>query len=423
MKSVFHRRFGGASGSRTLMEDLGRALARGDSLMLGGGNPSRIPRVEELLRARMREIVEDADAFGRAFGQYDPPQGDPAFIDALADMLRRECGWQVSARNIALTTGSQSAFFALFNLFAGDCVDGIHRRILFPLTPEYIGYADLGLSDGLLRAFRPGIQMLDHRMFKYRVDFDALRVDADVGALCVSRPTNPTGNVLTDDEIDRLARIAAGRGLRLVIDNAYGVPFPGILFTGATPVWTEDLIVCMSLSKLGLPAVRTGIVIAAEEVIDALTGVTAATGLAPSSVGPALMVDMVRSGRITQLAREVIGPYYRARMQQALEWLHAALDGCDYRVHVPEGAIFLWLWLPGLPVSSQIVYERLKERGVLVLSGHWFFPGLDEPWAHRDECLRLTYSQDPDVVRRGIAIMGEEIRRLCDGAGRGGPAR
>lgn len=74
--------------------------------------------------------------------------------------------------------------------------------------------------------------------------------------------------------------------------------------------------------------------------------------------------------------------------------------------------MFLWLWFPGLPVSSRQVYQRLKERGVVVVAGDYFFPGLVPGWHHSDECLRLTYSQDEAEVRRGIGIIAEEIRTV-----------
>ncbi len=47
--------------------------------------------------------------------------------------------------------------------------------------------------------------------------------------ICVSRPTNPTGNVITDEELLKLDALNQ-HGIPLVIDNAYGVPFPGIIF-------------------------------------------------------------------------------------------------------------------------------------------------------------------------------------------------
>ena len=66
--------------------------------------------------------------------------------------------------------------------------------------------------------------------------------------------------------------------------------------------------------------------------------------------------------------------------------------------------------MPGLAISSEELYERLKRRGVLVLSGHYFFPGLTEDWQHKHECLRITYSMNDDVVSEGIKLIAEEVK-------------
>ncbi|MDR8383226.1 aminotransferase class I/II-fold pyridoxal phosphate-dependent enzyme, partial [Acinetobacter baumannii] len=100
----------------------------------------------------------------------------------------------------------------------------------FPLTPEYIGYADAGLEEDLFVATRPNIELLPEGQFKYHVDFEHLQVTEETGMICVSRPTNPTGNVITDEELIKLDALANQHGVPLVIDNAYGVPFPGSIF-------------------------------------------------------------------------------------------------------------------------------------------------------------------------------------------------
>ncbi|MCC7412566.1 MAG: valine--pyruvate transaminase [Gammaproteobacteria bacterium] len=413
--SRFGRKFSRETGARLLMDDLGAALAGTRPMhMLGGGNPSHIPAVQERLRARLRRLVDDPAEFARVIGNYDAPQGEREFIHALAALLRREYGWDVGPENIVLTTGSQGGFFALFNMLAGDCEDGLHRRILLPMTPEYVGYADLGLRDDFFTARRPNIELLPDHMFKYHVDFDAIEFDATVSAICVSRPTNPTGNVITNDEVHKLSRLAGAHGVPLILDNAYGMPFPRIIFTDAEPLWNENIVLCMSLSKIGLPAVRTGIVVARPDIVDVLVSINAVLHLATGSIGPALMLDLVRSGEIIDMCRRHVTPYYRSRMEQALAWVHEAMAGSDYRVHVPEGAIFLWLWFPGLPITSAELYRRLKARGVLVLPGHYFFNGIEPGWAHRDECIRVTYSQSPEGVRAGIEVIAEEVRRAFD---------
>lgn len=416
--SNFGQRFTHRSGILQLMDDLGKAMSgNSDMLMLGGGNPGHIPEVQTYFRQRMEQILNEKDSFEKLIGNYDPPQGDFAFTSALADLLKKTYGWNIGPENIALTLGSQSSFFLLFNLFAGEFSDGKKKKILFPLAPEYIGYSDLGLSDNFFTAQRPSIEHIDNHTFKYHVDFDALKITDDIGAICVSRPTNPTGNVLTDDEINHLMSLSEQHQIPFIIDNAYGLPFPNIIFTEAEPVWNDNTTLCMSLSKLGLPGTRTGIVIANAEIIEAITGMNAIFNLATSGFGAQLAIDMVKSGEIISLSKDLITPYYQQKAEQAIKWLSESLQGYDFHLHKAEGALFLWLWLRELPISSEELYDRLKERGVLVVSGHYFFPGLeDDNWQHKYECIRITYSQDDLTVKKGLKIIAEEVRLAYDTA-------
>jgi len=70
----------------------------------------------------------------------------------------------------------------------------------------------------------------------------------------------------------------------------------------------------------------------------------------------------------------------------------------------------LWLWCKNLPIHSQELYERLKQRGVIVVSGHHFFFGSE--WPHSQQCLRLNYSQSPEVVSEGLKIIAAELRAI-----------
>jgi valine--pyruvate aminotransferase len=413
--SKFGQKFTGPSGILTLMDDLGRAMSSSEPmLMLGGGNPAQIPAVQAVFRRRMEQILATPGDFERLIGNYDPPQGKPQFLEALAHLLQSRFGWPVTAKNIALTHGSQTAFFFLFNMVAGEFTGGRRKKILLPLAPEYIGYADVGLTDDFFTANRPDFEFLDAHTFKYHIDFDSVAVTDDIGAICVSRPTNPTGNVLTETEIARLSELARRHNIPFIIDNAYGLPFPNIIFSEAAPIWDEHIILCMSLSKLGLPAVRTGIVIANEQVIEAMTAINAIASLAPGGIGAELVLDMLRSGEIIRLSRDVIKPFYRQRAEQAAAQLIDQLDDLPFYVHKPEGAIFLWLWFKDMPITSQELYERLKQRRTLVIAGQHFFPGLAGEWRHKHECIRVTYSQDEAVVREGLQIIVEEVKRAYD---------
>ena len=409
--SAFGENFADHSGINELMADLGEAMAgKRDLMMLGGGNPAHIPEVQVYFRKRMQNILDGGQEFEHLVGDYDSPRGENRFIDALVKLFRQEFGWQLTERNICITNGSQSAFFILFNFLAGKFSDGSFKKILLPIAPEYIGYADQGIDGNIFSARKPGIEYIDDHTFKYHVDFDQLAIDDSISAICVSRPTNPTGNVLTNEEVDKLRTLARQRQIPLIIDNAYGTPFPNIIFTDARALWDENIILSMSLSKLGLPGCRTGILIGNEKIIAAVAAGNAIQNLSTGSFGPTLVLDMVQSGEITRISRELIQPYYQQRAQQAIEWFHEALGDLPHYVHKAEGAIFLWLWFPKLPISSNELYRRLKKRGVLVISGSYFFPGLEEDWQHTKECIRVTYSQEPEVVKRAIGIIAEEVR-------------
>jgi valine--pyruvate aminotransferase len=408
--SVFGEKFTRFSGITRLMGDMNDGLRTPGAVMLGGGNPAQIPEMQ----AYFQELLGDMLAEGKlaeALCNYDGPQGKDVLRHALAKMLNEEQGWELTADNIALTNGSQSAFFYLFNLFAGRRSDGSLSKVLFPLAPEYLGYADAGVEEDLFVSAKPNIELLPEGQFKYHVDFDHLNIGNDIGLICVSRPTNPTGNVLTDEELFRLDALAQQHDIPLLIDNAYGVPFPGIVFTDATPLWNPNIILCMSLSKLGLPGSRCGIVAADEKIIKAISNMNGIISLSPGSVGPAMASEMIARGDLLRLSQEVIRPFYYQRVQETIATLRRYLPEERCLIHKPEGAIFLWLWFKDLPITTEVLYQRLKQRGVLMVPGDYFFPGLEQPWAHTQQCMRMNYVPEASQIERGVAILAEEIER------------
>jgi len=402
------------SGILSLMDDLGRAMSQdGDICMMGGGNPARISAVEKVWRRRMEEILDEGDLFERMLANYDTPQGQFKFIDALVGFLNDRLGWNLTEKNIAITNGSQNAFFYLFNLLAGDHAVNTSKKILLPLSPEYIGYADQGVHEDMFVSYRPEIEHLSGHRFKYHVDFNHVVVDEQVAAICASRPTNPTGNVLTDDEVHRLTELAEQHDIPLILDNAYGAPFPGIIFSDIKPTWSKTMILVLSLSKLGLPGTRTGIVIADDPVIEALTAMNSIVSLANGNVGQTIVEPLLRSGEMEAISRDLVRPFYEEKSLRAQAMIRESFeDSLPYHIHKSEGALFHWLWFEGLPISAMELYERLKVRGVVVVPGHYFFHGLQERWRHSQECIRVNYSQSESQVRKGLGIIAEEIARV-----------
>lgn len=144
------------------------------------------------------QIINDQQVLSGAIGDYDPPKGNPQFIDAFCRFLIEHYHWPIGPENIALTNGSQSAFFGLVNLLAGRISDSSLKRILLPMVPEYIGYADEAIEPGMFRSIPPRIELIDQYLFKHHPILDQLSTDYQIAAICISRPTNPSGNVISD---------------------------------------------------------------------------------------------------------------------------------------------------------------------------------------------------------------------------------
>jgi valine--pyruvate aminotransferase len=74
------------------------------------------------------------------------------------------------------------------------------------------------------------------------------------------------------------------------------------------------------------------------------------------------------------------------------------------------------VWIEGLHITIQALYQRPKQRVVLVVPGHHYFVGIVDDWGHKHECLRVSYAQNSEAVRRGVTIIAEEVARAYETA-------
>ncbi len=425
--SKFGQKFTQNSGILQLMDDLGDALNSDKPIiMLGGGNPASIEAVNKIYQDSLEQIVAQGVGLD-SVANYANPKGDSGFIDALVDFFNQRYDFGITADNIALTNGSQNAFFYLFNLFGGAFADG-DKSILLPLSPEYIGYADAHIDGKHFICVPPVMSDETHEgqagFFKYRVDFDKLEnlpelKAGKIGAICVSRPTNPTGNVLTDDEMAHLDKIAQAHHIPLIIDNAYGMPFPAIIHTQATLTWHDNIVLCFSLSKIGLAGVRTGVVVAHPDIIKAISSLNAIINLAPTRFGGAVVKPLLdnQDNNLADICQTHIRPFYAKQSALAIGELkkHFA-DYPQVKIHKPEGAIFLWLWFKDLPISTTRLYEILKQKGVLIIPSEHFFVGMQTAdYPHARECIRLSIAQNDQTITEGIKIIADTVKAVYAG--------
>jgi len=404
------------TGVRAIMKDIKETLRAGagkEFINLSAGNPLILPEVEQLWRDCTADLLASTE-YGEVVCRYGDSQGYQPLIDAVIRDFNRRYGLNLSDRNILITPGSQSLYFYAANAFGGHTASGIFKKIVLPLSPDYTGYGGVTLVPDALIAYKPTLDIDEpaHR-FKYRPDFSQLEINEETGCVLFSRPCNPTGNVLTDDEVKKIASLAAPYDIPVLIDSAYGPPFPALNFTDMVPLFGGNIIHCMSLSKAGLPGERIGIAIGDEAVIQVLECFQTNMCIHSPRYGQAIAARAINSGALAEIATSVIRPFYQDKIKIVETTLdHAMPDDVPWFLHRGEGAIFTWLWLKDLPISDWDLYQKLKQAGVIVVPGSPFFPGLREDWDHTHQCIRISLTASNPEIEAGMKRLAEVVRQV-----------
>ena len=404
------------TGVRAIMKDIIETLNANQGrtfINLSAGNPVILPQIEQLWRDATERLLA-SDEYGSVVCRYGISKGYEPLIEAIQGEFERLYGISLSDRQILITPGSQSLYFLAANAFGGKDANGQLKQVVLPLSPDYTGYGGVSITPDAVVSYRPSIEKERpaHR-FKYRPDFEQLKIDHRTGCVIFSRPCNPTGNVLSDADTKQIAALADS--IPVFIDSAYGSPFPGLHYDEMKPLLCEDapnVVHCMSLSKAGLPGERLGIAIGDEQIIQVLESFQTNLCIHSSRYGQAIAADAIRSGQLSELAQTVIRPHYAARLQTLETALDEHMpDDVPWYLHRVEGSIFGWIWFEDCPVTDWDIYQKLKDAGVIVVPGRPFFPGLKESWEHTQQCLRISLTgSDADIIA-AMKILGDVTRQ------------
>lgn len=404
------------TGVREIMKDIKETLQAGKGqqfINLSPGNPVILKPVEQLWRKYTQELLDSSD-YGTVVCRYGDSQGYEPLIDAIKTDFNRRYGLNLTDRNILITPGSQNLYFYACNAFGGYNSAEQLKKIVLPLSPEYTGYGGLTLAQEALFAYKPTLEIdeANHR-FKYRPDFSQLKIDENTGCVMFSRPCNPTGNILTDEEVQKIADLAAQSNVPVIIDSAYAPPFPALNFTEMQPLFGGNIIHCLSLSKAGLPGERIGVAIGDESLIGVLEAFQTNMCIHSARYGQAIAAKAIASGELAEIAESTIRPFYQKKFTVVESSLQEYMpQDLPWFLHKGEGAIFAWMWFKDLPVTDWELYQQLKQVGVIVVPGSTFFPGLQEQWKHKHQCIRISLTAEDPEITTAMERLAQVVSRI-----------
>ncbi len=390
---------------RSAVRELLKLTHRADMISLAGGLPAPELFPVEAVRVAAERVL--AGRANRAL-QYGETEGEAELRDWVARHYAAE-GIEVDRRQVLITTGSQQALDLLGRVLLnpGDAVA--------VENPTYLA---------LLSAWRP-----------LGVRFEALASDAEgvvpeaLEAYGSTAPKlvylvpdfqNPRGTTLPASRRRRVLAWLRERQTTLVEDTPYrelryeGGPeprFAGLQAEAGEAVDDGMVISTGSFSKVLMPGLRVGWVVAPTPVIEKLVMAKQAADLHTSTFSQHLVIELLRQGVLeAQLPR--LRAAYRERRDAMLAALERHMPPGTAWTR-PAGGFFLELTLPDGLDAATLLAEAL-EQGVAFVPGQEFH--LDGEGANR---LRLNFSHAaPERIEEGIRRLAEGVRRaVAAGAG------
>jgi len=222
-----------------------------DVIVLSIGDPELETPAPVLERAI--EALRDGDI------RYTPAAGRHALRQAIAQTHERRTGQAVGAENVVFLSGAQNALFA-----ASLCVAGAGDEVL-ALEPLYPSYPATIRASGaqLVRVSAPAAE-------GFRPDLGKLAeaITARTRALFFATPNNPSGVILSEQDLAVIGDLARRHSLWIVADEVYAGLAPGGRVPGLAARLPEQVVTISSLSKShSMPGLRAGWMVGPKELI------------------------------------------------------------------------------------------------------------------------------------------------------------
>lgn len=325
----------------------------------------------------MPAVVQAALAGASDAPGYPQTAGTPELRAAITSWVARHCGTGADGFGVLPTIGSKELVAwlpSLLSLGPGDAV--VLPTVCYPTyaVGVRLAAADAVLSDD------PAAGLPD------RLDPKRVRM------VWVNSPGNPTGQVLSAEQLGRTIEWARSIGAVVVSDECYltlgwdPAKPPVSALSVAGP---EGVLAVHSLSKRSnLAGYRAGFVAGDPDLVGALLEMRKHSGL--------IVPAPVQAAMVAALSDEEHVEIQRARYAARREALAAAVTAAGFTIEHSEAGLYLWL-TDGTP--GWAVVDRLAELGILVAPGDFYGPGAGNH-------VRMALTATDERVAEAVARLG-----------------
>jgi len=342
-----------------------------------------------------RNIVDSAiKALNDGWTHYGPSAGLPELRKTIADEVAKTRGVKIDPAQVVVTPGAKPImFFAMFALLnEGDEV--IYPNPGFPIYESVIDF---------LGAKSVPIRLREENQFRLDVEELVSLVTPKTRMMVINSPQNPTGSVLTEDDLKAIAGIAIKNDIIVFSDEIYS----RILYTGKH----------RSIYSIESMPERT-IILDGYSKTYAMTGWRLGYGVMPADLAEQVAKLQTNcnscTASFTQIAgiEGIKGPQDEADKMVAefLKRRDTVVKGLNsikkVSCLVPDGAFYVFPNVSRFGLKSAEIADRiLNEAGVAVLSGTSF-------GAYGEGYIRISYANSIANINKALERLDEFFGKL-----------
>jgi len=357
-----------------VMDILAKARTMPDAVHMEVGEPD-LPPSERVMEAYARAIRD------RKF-HYTPAMGLLELREKISEHYRTTYGVSVSPERIVITPGTSGAFMVVFSMLTD-----MEKRLLLS-DPSYPCYKNFAYFLGTEPLFVPV-----YKDTGYEITPEAIGSRDDIGAMVISSPANPTGNLYRDESIRNLIRAAEEKGFHFISDEIYhGLVYDRDEHTALE--YSDRVIVINGFSKyFCMPGFRVGWMILPGELVRRAEIIVQNIFIAantPSQYAAVEAFDVPYLQRVKET------------FKMRRDYLYSELKHVLTIDAVPDGAFYIWADVSRYTRDSMDFCRKLLEEKAVAVT-----PGIDFGRNRTDQYVRFAYTQDVSRLKTGVERLKE----------------
>ena len=333
-------------------------------------------------------IVEAAvGALQSGYTHYTPAGGIMEARQAVAGFVQRRLGVDVDPAEVVLVPGSKNVL--LFTLLA--CIEP-GDEVIYP-DPGYPVYASL---INFIRAAPVPIRLREERQFRIDLDELGALITPRTRLLIVNTPQNPTGGVLTKEDVERIAELANRHDLLVIADEIYSqLVYDGFQHVSllSQPGMKERTVLMDGMSKAyAMCGWRLGYGVSPRELAAKMETLMINSSSCAAAFTQMATIEALESPESERAVAAMVDKF-RARRDLLVDGLNRITG---VRCARPDGAFYAFPNIEGTGLKENEMADRLlDEAGVAVLPGTAF-------GAAGEGYIRLAYTQGEQDLNKAL---------------------